>query len=93
MKIDKYPELTIDFDKVFGVKHSKIGVAVSGGGDSIALLLLIYKWAQETKKTILVATVNHDLKPTAEDEANQVSLFCSKLGILHSVLTSQNWKK
>lgn len=93
MKIDKYPELTIDFDKVFGVKHLKIGVAVSGGGDSIALLLLIYKWAQETKKTILVATVNHDLKPTAEDEANQVSLFCSKLGILHSVLTWKNWDK
>ena len=90
MKIEKNLELTIDFDKLFGIEASKIGVAVSGGGDSIALLLLIYKWAQETKKTILVATVNHDLKPTAEHEANQVSLFCSKLGILHSVLTSKN---
>ena len=93
MKIEKNLGLTIDFDKLFGIEASKIGVAVSGGGDSIALLLLIYKWAQVTKKTILVATVNHNLKPTAKDEANEVSQFCSKLDIQHSVLTWENWNK
>ena len=44
-----------------------IGLAVSGGGDSIAMLNLASEWAYLKKKSIKVVTVNHNLR----NEANK----------------------
>ena len=39
-----------------------IGLAVSGGGDSLALLLLASKWAKLSKRVLRVVTVDHRLR-------------------------------
>ena len=46
-----------------------IGLAVSGGGDSIAMLNLASEWAYLKKKSIKVVTVNHNLRNEAKKEA------------------------
>ncbi len=59
-----------------------LGVAVSGGGDSVALLLLLH----EKGCDIRVATVDHRLRPEAAAEAAGVAELCKKLGLPHEVL-------
>lgn len=62
-----------------------IGVAVSGGGDSIALLHLLRQRGRE----IEAATVDHGLRPDSWAEACAVRDECGRLGIRHEILT---WK-
>ncbi len=69
----------------------KIGVAVSGGGDSMALLYLVHDWARKQGLTLCAATVNHGLRPAAADEAAMVALICSGLGVAHQTLLWQGW--
>jgi tRNA(Ile)-lysidine synthase len=61
----------------------RFGLCVSGGPDSIALLLL----AQGAGLICEAATVNHGLRDTAGDEADQVALLCRTLGVRHAILT------
>ncbi|MDD9922268.1 MAG: tRNA lysidine(34) synthetase TilS [Boseongicola sp.] len=77
-------------DGAFGghEKPEKIGVAVSGGSDSLALLHLLHTWGQVP---IVAATVDHGLRPEAPEEAAQVAEICSKLGIPHTTLQWQGW--
>jgi len=70
--------------------NGKIGVAVSGGGDSMALLRLLHKWEQ---REIVVASVDHGLRATAADEAQSVATLCATLGITHEVLEWRGWDK
>ncbi|MCM8557690.1 tRNA lysidine(34) synthetase TilS [Sphingomicrobium sediminis] len=63
--------------------RQKIGLAVSGGPDSIALLLLARVVAPSR---IWVATVDHKLRPEAADEARFVANLCAKLGVPHETL-------
>ena len=57
----------------------KIGLAVSGGGDSIAMLVLASEWATLNKKKIYVVTVNHNLRKEAKEEVNFTRKFTKKL--------------
>jgi len=60
-----------------------IGVAVSGGPDSLALLLL----AEAARPGLVsAATVDHGLRPEATDEASMVSETCRTLAIPHAIL-------
>ncbi|MCZ8335793.1 MAG: tRNA lysidine(34) synthetase TilS [Rhodobacteraceae bacterium] len=59
-----------------------MGLAVSGGGDSVALLHL----AVEAGCTVAVATVDHGLRPEARAEAADVAAHCAELGVPHAVL-------
>jgi len=67
------------------------GVAVSGGGDSVALLHLLYAWGFKNGRKIYVATVNHNLRKEAREEAGFVADLCQNLNLNHSILSWENW--
>ena len=61
----------------------RIGLAVSGGPDSLALLLLA---SAAFPGQVEAATVDHGLRPESADEAAFVSGLCLDLGVPHAVL-------
>lgn len=69
-------------------KGTKIGLAVSGGSDSLALLFLA---AAVRPGEIEAATVDHGLRDGSADEAKMVAGLCEDLGVPHSILPLQ-WK-
>ena len=62
----------------------KIGVAVSGGPDSLALLLLA---AAARPGEVEAASVDHGLREGSAAEAEMVAGLCADLGVPHRVLT------
>ena len=64
-----------------------LAVAVSGGGDSMALALLAHDWAAARGGRITALTVDHGLRPEAAAEAAQVAAWCAARGIDHAILT------
>lgn len=61
-----------------------IGIAVSGGGDSVALLVLA---AAAYPGRVSAATVDHGLRPESGSEADAVAALCARLGLAHAILT------
>jgi tRNA(Ile)-lysidine synthase len=59
------------------------GLAVSGGPDSLALLLLAHA---AFPKSVRVATVDHRLRPEAAGEAVYVAQICADRDIPHDIL-------
>lgn len=60
---------------------SRIGLAVSGGPDSLALMLLATGWAEANDKRLTVYTVDHGLRPEAPAECEMVAHEAEKLGL------------
>ncbi|MEP6982704.1 MAG: tRNA lysidine(34) synthetase TilS [Sphingomicrobium sp.] len=67
-------------------RHGRIGVAVSGGPDSLALLLLA---AAARPGKVEAATIDHGLRAEAHEEAATVADLCRKLGVPHAILTAR----
>jgi len=66
---------------------SRIVAAVSGGPDSIALMHLLARWsAAGERPPILVATVDHGLRPESAVEAAFVAREAAGLGLGHRIL-------
>lgn len=70
----------------FMSKPNRIGVAVSGGSDSMAALHLMARAAQHEGWDLRAVTVDHGLRPEAAAEAAEVARFCAGLGVPHTVL-------
>lgn len=70
---------------------NRLGVAVSGGGDSMALLHLLAACAADNGAEIEAATVDHGLRPEAAEEAAFVAQTCQALGIAHETLQWTGW--
>ncbi|MBY6261445.1 tRNA lysidine(34) synthetase TilS [Azospirillum sp. 412522] len=63
-----------------------VAVGVSGGGDSMALLLLLRHWVAERGGSLLALTVDHGLRPESAEEAAAVGRVVGQLGIPHRIL-------
>ncbi len=61
----------------------RLGLAVSGGPDSCALLLLA---AAAMSGRVEAATVDHGLRPEAAEEAAMVAALCETLDVPHATL-------
>ncbi len=66
-----------------------IAVAISGGADSLSLLLLSYAWAKAQGGRVIALTVDHRLRPESINEAEYVASICNDLDIEHYIL---NWQ-
>jgi tRNA(Ile)-lysidine synthase len=79
---------TADLDRIAPAR-SKLGIAVSGGPDSLALLFLA---AAARPGDVEAATVDHALRTESAKEAAMVAGVCEKLGVPHTTLTVE-WKR
>ena len=68
----------------------RIAVALSGGADSLSLLVLCAQWATKSKSRFVIAyTVDHGLRKEAAAEARACGRMAKSLGVPHRVL---RWK-
>ncbi|MCA0952636.1 tRNA lysidine(34) synthetase TilS [Mameliella alba] len=63
-----------------------IALAVSGGGDSMAMLYLAHNWTRVWGVRLWVVTVDHGLREESATEAGMVAEECKLLGWPHAVL-------
>lgn len=63
-----------------------LALAVSGGSDSMALLVLASQWASEAGVALSVLTVDHHLRAVSREEAEYVGKVCAQLGLPHQIL-------
>lgn len=82
-------DLLINEYKKYYTWNNSVSVAVSGGADSLALLLLLINYSKKNNIKLNAYTVNHNLREEAIDEALYVSNLCKKHSISHKIL---NWE-
>lgn len=82
-----------EFAALAGPAFAGIGsvvLAVSGGSDSMALMHLAARWTKDTGRArphLVVATVDHGLRPSSAKEAAWVAERATELGLAHETLT------
>jgi tRNA(Ile)-lysidine synthase len=72
--------------------YSSVLLAVSGGPDSVALMLLCAQWSLRRTHAIAVATIDHRLRKESRSEADEVGRWARALGFEHHLLTWQDEK-
>jgi len=72
-----------------GITAPIIGLAVSGGGDSLALLFMASRWVKSSQRILKVVTVDHNLRHESKEEAIAVGSIADTLGHHHDIL---EWK-
>jgi len=74
-----------DLEALTGAAPETLALAVSGGPDSLALLLLAHA---AYPGRIAAATVDHGLRPEGAAEAAYVGRICADLGVPHTILAA-----
>ena len=63
-----------------------LAVAVSGGGDSMGLVILANRWARQRGGQVTALTIDHGLRKGAAKEAAKVGKWLAKYSIKHVIL-------
>lgn len=82
-------KISAGFDEILcGQQNSAVVVAVSGGSDSLALLLLIKDYLEKHFPAcqLIAVTVDHQLRAESAGEAQTVAALCMQLEIPHQTL-------
>ncbi len=80
-------ELAARLDAIGGFEaRPRVAVAVSGGPDSLALVLLAEKWARQRGGQAWALTVDHGLRPDSAAEARTVAGWLAAGAIPHEIL-------
>ena len=69
----------------------KLAIALSGGGDSVALLHILTRTFAPGEVQLFAATVDHGLRDGSAAEAAEAGRQAEALGVPHSVLRWQGW--
>lgn len=69
-----------------GWAEGPVGVAVSGGGDSMALLLAASVWARTSGRGLAAFSVDHGLRKEAAAEIALAASLARRLGVPHQIL-------
>lgn len=72
-----------EIERLAGGPAGRLGIALSGGADSLALLLLA---AAAFPGAVEAATVDHGLRAESAGEAEHAAAICARLGIPHATL-------
>lgn len=72
--------------------YESLLLAVSGGPDSVALMIACARWPGRRSRTISVATVDHGLRPESRVEAELVGRWAQAVGFAHHVLSWEGAK-
>ncbi len=87
-------QLASNLDACFGRNiPANLGVAVSGGSDSLALLHLACIWARANEVKLWAITVDHNLRENSADEAALVAKWCQELGVAHDTRVWHDWDR
>src|SRR5262245_46725055 len=90
---DELEGLFAPFFRALAIERAAL--AVSGGSDSTALMVLFADWLRQVDKSprdFTVLTVDHGLRPEAADEARTVGGRATTLGFRHAVLAWEGTK-
>jgi tRNA(Ile)-lysidine synthase len=80
-------QMAVLFD---GAVPQHVGIALSGGCDSMALLGLVADWAKNGCKVTAI-TVDHGLRAVSADEAVFAQVAAERLGVTHATLLWKDW--
>ena len=87
---DAQPVSAAEANKLFKplARASALVLAVSGGANSTALLVLAERWraARKTGPTLVAVTIDHGLRPESAAEARAVKRLAGRLGVQHRTL-------
>ena len=91
VRVKKTPQdnKSLDPARLFAGSELVAGLvlAVSGGPDSLALMMLAAKWRENGgADSLSVATVDHGLREGSKAEAEQVGEWAAALGLPHAIL-------
>ncbi|WP_397396666.1 tRNA lysidine(34) synthetase TilS [Phenylobacterium sp.] len=64
-----------------------LAVALSGGGDSLALTLMAAEWARRRARALVVLTVDHGLSPSSPDWTRACAQTAQRIGAEFRALT------
>ena len=65
------------------LRLNSCGIAVSGGSDSMALLHILTDWESASKPKLLVASIDHGLRPESKSEVEFVKKICDEKKVEH----------
>jgi tRNA(Ile)-lysidine synthase len=91
------PISAVEAERLFHplARASALVLAVSGGPDSTALLVLAARWrgARKDGPKLLAVTIDHGLRSQSADEARSVAQLARSLGVPHRILRWRGKKR